>query len=438
MRRSARVQSAGVALVRLGLRGRGAAPRVGRLKLYRIRIRPERAPEVSRVFEFSARHTLHDVHEAIVVAFALDDDHPYAFYMSGEHWDRSSEVSGPSASGGSGKAQRARLYELGLVPEKRFAYVFDFGDELWHELEVESVRDGELGSDQPELLESVGEPPPQYELEDDVELPDVTDLLPIAERLIVLFPSDVAASGGAPERETSIVEAGEFDIDELDEVDDRPEHSALVLKPEVLLEANTIASELARRLDGDLDRFFALEDATDGNLLGMLADLPLALARAEHVDEGAELANVLAFLDPSHFLGERAKLLASAGRRDAALAQVAQNLEASSGDGWVEIKAAEVYLELGDAVRAEALLRAGMEQTHDDYVRGDAIDHLIELYASQGRHAEVKDLLAAERARLDGLVEPRHETVQRTAPKVGRNDPCPCGSGKKHKKCCLV
>ena len=22
-------------------------------------------------------------------------------------------------------------------------------------------------------------------------------------------------------------------------------------------------------------------------------------------------------------------------------------------------------------------------------------------------------------------------------PKVGRNDPCPCGSGKKHKACCL-
>jgi SEC-C motif-containing protein len=26
--------------------------------------------------------------------------------------------------------------------------------------------------------------------------------------------------------------------------------------------------------------------------------------------------------------------------------------------------------------------------------------------------------------------------VKRDAPKVGRNDPCPCGSGKKHKKCC--
>jgi uncharacterized protein len=26
--------------------------------------------------------------------------------------------------------------------------------------------------------------------------------------------------------------------------------------------------------------------------------------------------------------------------------------------------------------------------------------------------------------------------VQRDTPKVGRNDPCPCGSGKKYKKCC--
>lgn len=30
----------------------------------------------------------------------------------------------------------------------------------------------------------------------------------------------------------------------------------------------------------------------------------------------------------------------------------------------------------------------------------------------------------------------RPETVVRESPKVGRNDPCPCGSGKKFKKCC--
>jgi preprotein translocase subunit SecA len=31
--------------------------------------------------------------------------------------------------------------------------------------------------------------------------------------------------------------------------------------------------------------------------------------------------------------------------------------------------------------------------------------------------------------------KPKQETVVRTQPKVGRNDPCPCGSGKKYKKC---
>ena len=29
------------------------------------------------------------------------------------------------------------------------------------------------------------------------------------------------------------------------------------------------------------------------------------------------------------------------------------------------------------------------------------------------------------------------ETFRREAPKVGRNDPCPCGSGKKYKNCCM-
>lgn len=31
---------------------------------------------------------------------------------------------------------------------------------------------------------------------------------------------------------------------------------------------------------------------------------------------------------------------------------------------------------------------------------------------------------------------PRGKPV--TVNKVGRNDPCPCGSGKKHKKCCAI
>ena len=32
---------------------------------------------------------------------------------------------------------------------------------------------------------------------------------------------------------------------------------------------------------------------------------------------------------------------------------------------------------------------------------------------------------------------PTGEQMKRTPPKVGRNELCPCGSGKKFKKCCL-
>ena len=35
-----------------------------------------------------------------------------------------------------------------------------------------------------------------------------------------------------------------------------------------------------------------------------------------------------------------------------------------------------------------------------------------------------------------GLFPQKVETRRREAPKIGRNDPCPCGSGKKYKKCC--
>ena len=35
---------------------------------------------------------------------------------------------------------------------------------------------------------------------------------------------------------------------------------------------------------------------------------------------------------------------------------------------------------------------------------------------------------------------PKNEpaTIRRISPKVGRNEPCPCGSNRKYKHCCLT
>ena len=41
---------------------------------------------------------------------------------------------------------------------------------------------------------------------------------------------------------------------------------------------------------------------------------------------------------------------------------------------------------------------------------------------------------------VDGKISPKEggidKTIRNEEPKVGRNDPCPCGSGKKYKNCC--
>ena len=42
----------------------------------------------------------------------------------------------------------------------------------------------------------------------------------------------------------------------------------------------------------------------------------------------------------------------------------------------------------------------------------------------------------AELRAENGTAPAKVETVVHQGPKIGRNDPCPCGSGKKYKKCC--
>jgi preprotein translocase subunit SecA len=57
---------------------------------------------------------------------------------------------------------------------------------------------------------------------------------------------------------------------------------------------------------------------------------------------------------------------------------------------------------------------------------------LQEVHEEEFKHEEQKDLQYAGGEAGDA---PKKEPVRRAEPKVGRNDPCPCGSGKKYKHC---
>jgi len=57
-----------------------------------------------------------------------------------------------------------------------------------------------------------------------------------------------------------------------------------------------------------------------------------------------------------------------------------------------------------------------------------------DLYSQLGkRHKKLKAIYAHNRAKNYQAAN----DIQAPMPKVGRNDPCPCGSGKKYKKCCM-
>ena len=49
---------------------------------------------------------------------------------------------------------------------------------------------------------------------------------------------------------------------------------------------------------------------------------------------------------------------------------------------------------------------------------------------------EEVEALLAEPVEETGEMPERGKPIVREDPKIGRNDPCPCGSGKKYKKCC--
>jgi hypothetical protein len=82
----------------------------------------------------------------------------------------------------------------------------------------------------------------------------------------------------------------------------------------------------------------------------------------------------------------------------------------------------------------DVLRRLQQETTHIE----DTVDMLKHWAAFEPRKEKpAVNPIPGERHRP--LAVPRqepHPTIENTEPRVGRNEPCPCGSGKKFKKCC--
>jgi tetratricopeptide (TPR) repeat protein len=138
-------------------------------RVYAFKVSLKDSPRIWRKIEIKGDQTLHQLHKAIFDAFERFEEHLYAFFLSNKPWDSSTEYGSPDPESEAKNAKRARIDSLGLQVKKKFLYLFDFGDEWWHSIELLRIREEEAVGKYPRVVESQGEAPPQYPPYDEEE-----------------------------------------------------------------------------------------------------------------------------------------------------------------------------------------------------------------------------------------------------------------------------
>jgi len=185
--------------------------------------------------------------------------------------------------------------------------------------------------------------------------------------------------------------------------------------------------------------------------VGLLADLKATEAIAPLLD-------VLVETDSDHVIHDRIQLRLPELGAPVLEPAIARLIQLDDDEQRYSVIA--VLADLG--VRDERIFEIICDALEDDLSFGahalaaygdprgvEVIEEVIDIfepdYATPFWRADLTQLLEAH-AELGGqLDEVRRGRVEvmdqvweaRSRPKVGRNDPCPCGSGKKYKKCCL-
>ena len=106
-------------------------------------------------------------------------------------------------------------------------------------------------------------------------------------------------------------------------------------------------------------------------------------------------------------------------------ARVRKEFDAESSRKWsesAEWTGIEILSTSGDAADDKAVI---------EFVAHYKVEKTDYNHHERAEFARVKD----EWVFMDGKII-GHEPERRETPKIGRNDPCSCGSGKKYKKCC--
>lgn len=122
--------------------------------------------QISRKIEIRGDQTLEQLHRVIFKAYNRWDEHMYEFQFGKRPFDPKGPNYGVPESRASKSGERdartARLDDLDLKPGRAFGYWFDFGDDWYHQIQVDRIERAIATVAYPRVINRVGDSPPQY------------------------------------------------------------------------------------------------------------------------------------------------------------------------------------------------------------------------------------------------------------------------------------
>jgi tetratricopeptide (TPR) repeat protein len=217
-------------------------------------------------------------------------------------------------------------------------------------------------------------------------------------------------------------------------------------KPDVLDDARAAALEAAKALaapDGTMSKtaFDALNAELPADLRAWLLELPSFLSKKGRREQGEELCGLYAkLLGAPSIDAERAVVLWEAGAKEEGRAALAAAREKHPDHCWPELRSGYVAEQEERDDEAKRHYESAVEKARkggDPKELRFAWDGLVQFHSERGERDTAVELSRKMLEECPDLQEElKVETIVNDSAKVGRNDPCPCGSGKKHKKCC--
>jgi hypothetical protein len=128
-------------------------------------------PVVGRTIQIRGDQTLEDLHHTIFDAFGRTDEHMYEYQFGKGPMDPKAQryvlpgafvVEADWDNPPQGRVGDTTIESLNLKIGDRFGYWFDFGDDWWHQINVEAIEAKVPRGTFPKVTKKVGKSPPQY------------------------------------------------------------------------------------------------------------------------------------------------------------------------------------------------------------------------------------------------------------------------------------